>query len=69
MNSTEFLLIFLYRNAFINFRMGKASAVAWVILIIIMLFAPQGILNINPWQKVKSLLSFLVSKSGEETTE
>ena len=38
MNSTEFLLIFLYRSAFINFRMGKASAVAWVILIIIVLF-------------------------------
>jgi len=38
MNSTEFLLVFLYRNAFINFRMGKASAVAWVILVIIVLF-------------------------------
>ena len=38
MNSTEFLLTFLYRNAFINFRMGKASAVAWVILVIIVLF-------------------------------
>jgi multiple sugar transport system permease protein len=38
MNSTEFLLVFLYRTAFINFRMGKASAVAWVILLIIMLF-------------------------------
>jgi multiple sugar transport system permease protein len=38
MNSTEFLLVFLYRNAFINFQMGKASAVAWVILIIITLF-------------------------------
>jgi branched-chain amino acid transport system permease protein len=45
------------------------DAVFGVILIIIMLFAPQGILNINPWQKVKSLLSFFVSKSGEETTE
>ena len=38
MNSTEFLLVFLYRSAFVNFRMGKASAVAWVILIIIVLF-------------------------------
>jgi multiple sugar transport system permease protein len=38
MNSTEFLLVFLYRSAFINFRMGKASAVAWVILIIIVIF-------------------------------
>lgn len=38
MNSTEFLLTFLYRTAFINFRMGKASAVAWVILLIIIIF-------------------------------
>ncbi len=38
MNSTEFLLVFLYRSAFVNFRMGKASAVAWVILIVIVLF-------------------------------
>ena len=38
MNSTEFMLVYLYRTAFLNFRMGKASAVAWVILIIIMLF-------------------------------
>ena len=38
MKSTEFLLIFLYRNAFVNFRMGKASAVAWIMLLIIILF-------------------------------
>ena len=38
MKSTEFLLIFLYRNAFVNFRMGKASAVAWIMLLIIVLF-------------------------------
>ena len=38
MNSTEFMLTYLYRTAFINFRMGKASAVAWVILIIIVMF-------------------------------
>lgn len=38
MRSTEFLLIFLYRSAFIDFRMGKASAVAWVIVIIIVIF-------------------------------
>ena len=38
MRSTEFLLIFLYRSAFIDFRMGKASAVAWVIVVIIVIF-------------------------------
>lgn len=38
MNSSEFLLTFLYRNAFLNFRMGKASAIAWVIFLIIVAF-------------------------------
>lgn len=38
MRATEFLLIFLYRNAFVNFRMGKASAVAWVMFLIIVIF-------------------------------
>ena len=38
MRATEFLLIFLYRNAFVNFRMGKASAVAWVMFLIIVVF-------------------------------
>lgn len=38
MRSTEFLLIYLYRSAFVNFRMGKASAIAWVILVIIVIF-------------------------------
>ena len=37
MISTEFLLIFLYRTAFQNFRMGKASAVAWVMFLVIIL--------------------------------
>ena len=38
MNSSEMLVTFLYRNAFENFRMGKASAIAWVIFVIIVLF-------------------------------
>ena len=38
MKSTEFLLIFLYRNAFDLFRMGKASAIAWVMFLIIVVF-------------------------------
>jgi len=41
------------------------DAVFGVILIVIMLFAPQGILKINPWQQIKSVFSFLTSETGE----
>jgi multiple sugar transport system permease protein len=36
--ATEFFSIFLYRNAFIYLRMGKASALAWVMFIVIVIF-------------------------------
>jgi multiple sugar transport system permease protein len=36
--ATEFFSIFLYRNAFIYLRMGKASALAWVLFIVIVTF-------------------------------
>ena len=38
LNSTEFLLVHLYRNAFQYFRMGKASAIAYVMFVIIVAF-------------------------------
>lgn len=38
MNSTEFYAIHLYRNAFIYLRMGKASALAWILFFIIVFF-------------------------------
>ncbi len=38
MNSTEFYLVHLYRNAFAYLRMGKASALAWILLFIIVGF-------------------------------
>ena len=38
LNSTEFLLVHLYRNAFQYFRMGKASAIAYVMFVIIVVF-------------------------------
>lgn len=37
-NSTELYTIFLYRNAFQYLRMGKASALAWILFIVIILF-------------------------------
>jgi ABC-type sugar transport system permease subunit len=36
--ATEFYAIFLYRNAFSYLRMGKASALAWILFVIIVLF-------------------------------
>jgi len=38
MNSTEFYAIHLYRNAFVQLRMGKASAMAWILFLIIIVF-------------------------------
>ncbi len=36
--ATLFYLLYLYRNAFENFRMGYASAMAWVLFIIVLIF-------------------------------
>jgi len=38
MMSTEFYTIHLYRNAFVYLNMGKASAMAWILFIIIVVF-------------------------------
>ena len=37
-NATLFYVLYLYRAAFENFRMGYASALAWVLFIIILIF-------------------------------
>lgn len=37
-NATLFYVLYLYRMAFENFRMGYASAMAWVLFVIILLF-------------------------------
>jgi branched-chain amino acid transport system permease protein len=39
------------------------------ILIVIMLFAPQGILKINPWQNIKSLFALFIKQNREEPSE
>ena len=36
--STEFYALYLYRNAFTYTRMGKASALAWLLFVIVVLF-------------------------------
>src|SRR5690606_31976318 len=37
-DSTLFYTLYLYQRGFVNFQMGYASAMAWVLLIIIALF-------------------------------
>ncbi|MFC1975352.1 carbohydrate ABC transporter permease [Chloroflexota bacterium] len=37
-NATEFVSIYLYRNAFSYLRMGKASALAWLLFFVIVAF-------------------------------
>ena len=37
-NSTLFYVLYLYRNAFEYFKMGYASALAWVLFLIVMIF-------------------------------
>lgn len=37
-NATEFYSIFLYRNAFEYLRMGKASALAWILFVVVVIF-------------------------------
>jgi multiple sugar transport system permease protein len=36
--ATEFYSLFLYRNAFTYLRMGKASALAWILFVVIVVF-------------------------------
>jgi multiple sugar transport system permease protein len=37
-NATEFYGIYLYQNAFVYFKMGYASAMAWILFVIIIIF-------------------------------
>jgi len=39
MKATEFYVVNLYRNAFVQFNLGKASAMAWILFLIILLFS------------------------------
>ena len=38
MNSTLFTVLYVYRVAFEQFNMGYASAVAWVLFVVILVF-------------------------------
>ncbi len=48
-NSTELYTIFLYRNAFQYLRMGKASALAWILFVVIVIFTVLLFRSSNRW--------------------
>ncbi len=48
-NSSTFLVLYLYRNAFELFKMGYASAIAWIIFIYIMVLTVFIIRSSSMW--------------------
>lgn len=48
-NSTLFYTLYLYQEAFGYFRMGYASALAWILLLIIALFTAFSFLSARYW--------------------
>jgi multiple sugar transport system permease protein len=48
-NSTLFYTLYLYQQAFAYFRMGYASALAWLLLVIIAIFTAVAFLTSRRW--------------------
>ena len=48
-NSTFFYVQYLYENAFASFQMGYASAIAWILFVIIMAFSLVQFLFSRMW--------------------
>ena len=48
-NATLFVLLYLYRKAFLIFQMGYASAIAWVLFVIILIFTLIQFLVARRW--------------------
>jgi multiple sugar transport system permease protein len=49
MKSTEFYSVYLYRNAFVFMKMGYASALAWILFIIVMAVTIGVYLSSGRW--------------------
>lgn len=47
--ATEFFIIHLYRNAFLYYRMGKASALAWILFVAVLCFTIGLFKTSNRW--------------------
>ena len=54
MNSTLFYSLYLYQEAFSFFRMGYASALAWVLLAIVAIFTGVSFLTSSYWVRYGS---------------
>ncbi len=48
-NSTLFVLLYLYRKAFLTFQMGYASAIAWILFVIILIFTLMQFVIARRW--------------------
>lgn len=48
-NSTLFYVLYLYRNAFVYFQMGYASALAWLFFLVILVFTGIQLLASRYW--------------------
>jgi multiple sugar transport system permease protein len=48
-DSTLFIVLYIYRNAFQYFRMGYAAALAWLLFVIIMIFTAIQFRFANRW--------------------
>lgn len=49
LDTTLFYALYVYRRAFENFQMGYASAMAWVLLLVIALFAAIIFRSSSSW--------------------
>ena len=48
-NSTLFYVLYLYRNAFVYFQMGYASALAWLFFLVILAFTAVQLVGSRYW--------------------
>jgi multiple sugar transport system permease protein len=48
-NATLMYVLYLYNNAFRFFKMGKASAMAWVLFVILLVFTLIQFKNASKW--------------------
>ena len=49
LDTTLFYALYLYQRAFVNFQMGYASAMAWVLLIVVALFTALVFRSSSAW--------------------
>lgn len=48
-NATLMYVLYLFRNAFVYFKLGKASAMAWILFVILLVFTMIQFKNASKW--------------------